>query len=170
MTEFINTALSSGILLLGIATLVGAIALIANHSFAKYIARHASLILRVILVGAALGSLTYEIILGYSPCTLCWYQRMALFPLAILAFTANIKSSKLLQKQTLIFTGLGLVFSLYHNIIDRFPTAADICGAGPSCLIRYVNGFGFITIQMMAAITLLAILVTILCVRRYPQN
>lgn len=170
MTEILNTLFSVGIIGLGIATIVTFIALATKHSFAKYVAKHASLILRVILLGAAIGSLSYEFILGYSPCTLCWYQRMALFPLAILALTANIKSSKLLQKQVLIFTSLGLVFSLYHNIIDRFPTLADVCGTGPSCLVRYVNGFGFVTIQMMAGITLLSILAVVLCVRRFPQQ
>lgn len=170
MTEIINTTLSSGIILLGVAVILAGLALATNHPFAKTIAKYSSTILRVILVGAAIGSLTYEFLLGYNPCTLCWYQRMALFPLAILVFTANIKTSKLLQNQVLIFTGAGLIFSIYHNIIDKFPTLAEVCGTGPSCLLRYVNGFGFVTIQLMAGITLLSILVVTLCAKRYPQE
>lgn len=170
MAEIINTFLSISILLLGLASIFGLISFFAKNSFAKLIAKHSSLLLRVILVGAALGSLTYELILGYSPCTLCWYQRMALFPLAILVFTANIKNSKLLQNQVLTIATIGFGFSLFHNIIDRFPSVADVCGTGPSCLLRYVNSFGFVTIQMMAGITLLSIITITLCAKRFSQN
>jgi len=169
MVEVFNTLLAIGILALGAFTLVTIVLMCLKHEGLSVISKHTSLILRVILIGCALGSLTYELVFGYSPCLLCWYQRMTLFPLAILVLTANIRTSRLLQRQVLILSSIGLLFALVHNYIDIFPGGPDICGSGPSCLLRYVDVFGFVTIPFMSAITLLSVIVFTLVARRYPQ-
>lgn len=170
MVEIFNTLLAIGVLALGAFTLVTIILMCLKHDALSTISKYTSLILRVILIGCALGSLTYELVFGYAPCLLCWYQRMTLFPLAILVLTANIRTSRLLQNQVLILSGIGFVFSLIHNYIDIFPGGPDICGSGPSCLLRYVHTFGFVTIPLMSAITLLSVIVFTLVARRYPQS
>lgn len=170
MVEFFSTTLALGALLIGIGTLVTIVLMVIKHPFAQTIADNSSFILQVILVGSILGSMTYELVFGYAPCLLCWYQRMAIFPLAVLVFTASIRNNKLLQTQVLWIASLGFLVSLVHNIIDIFPTGADICGAGPSCLLRYVNVFGFVTIPLMSAITLLSVIVITVLARRYPQK
>jgi len=170
MIELFNTALAIGILLLGAFSIVSLVLALTKHEFATVLSGYASLILRVILVGSVLGSMTYELVFGYAPCLLCWYQRMTLFPLAILVFTENIKTNKLLQKQVLLFASLGFAVSLFHNFIDIFPGGPDVCGAGPSCLLRYVHTFGFVTIPLMSAITLFSVLVFTYIARRYPHG
>lgn len=171
MITIFNTLLALGTLALGLFTLITIVLLALKHESVSLLSKHSSTILRIILIGCAVGSLTYELVFGYSPCLLCWYQRMALFPLAILMLTANIRTSKLLQIQVLVFSSLGLLFALYHNFIDMFPgVGPDVCGTGPSCLLRYVNVFGFVTIPFMSAIVLISVIVLTLLVRRYPQS
>jgi len=170
MVEIFNTLVATGTLLLGAFTVVTIILALTKHDFVHTISRYTNTLLRVILIGSAIGSLTYELVFGYSPCLLCWYQRMALFPLMILVLTANIRTSSLLQRQVIVFSSIGLVFSLYHNFIDIFPgVGPDVCGTGVSCLLRYVNVFGFVTIPVMSGIVLLSVLTLTLVARRYPQ-
>ena len=167
--ETFNTINALSVLLFGAFALVTLLVILARHSFGQFIARHTSLILRVIFVGAVLGSFTYEFVFGYAPCLLCWYQRMAIFPIAILLFTADIRKSALLRKQVIILASLGLLVALAHNYIDIVPSGLDICGAGPSCLLRYVNVFGFVTIPFMSAVVLTCGIVFAVASKRYPH-
>jgi disulfide bond formation protein DsbB len=38
----------------------------------------------LIASGSALGSLFFSHVMGFAPCVLCWYQRIALFPLVLI--------------------------------------------------------------------------------------
>jgi disulfide bond formation protein DsbB len=38
----------------------------------------------LIASGSALGSLFFSDVMGFAPCVLCWYQRVALFPLVLI--------------------------------------------------------------------------------------
>ena len=38
----------------------------------------------VVALVATLGSLYLSEVLGYRPCKLCWYQRIAMYPLALM--------------------------------------------------------------------------------------
>jgi len=103
---------------------------------------------------------------------LCWYQRICIFPTAILLFTDDIRKSQLLQRQILILTGTGLLIALFHNYISLFPASGiDVCGtSGVSCLNIYVSEFGFVTIPFMSAVVLLSgVLITVIAMR-YPQK
>lgn len=171
MITILNTLLGIGTLTLAALTLVSIVLYVTNHQYIPTISKYSSTILRVILVGSVIGSLLYELVFGYTPCLLCWYQRMTLFPLAILVFTTTITQSRLLQKQVFIFSGIGLLFALFHNVIDIFPGAGpDVCGTGPSCLLRYVDVFGFVTIPFMSAVVLISVITFTLFARRYPQT
>ncbi len=161
---------SLGILLFLIILVV---AWLTENPIAGWVAKHSSIILRVIFGGAVIGSLIYSNYFDYAPCLLCWYQRIAIFPIAILLFTDDIRNSRLLQRQILLFSAAGFLIALFHNYIDMFPNGGvgDVCGTdGVSCLTRYVYEFGFVTIPLMSAITLLAgMLITVLAMR-YPRK
>lgn len=170
MISFFNTILAVGTIALQIALFATIISWISGGHIHIWVSKHVSLILRVLFVGSALASLTYEFGFGYAPCLLCWYQRMAIFPLAILLLTAHITKSALLRTQTIILSTAGLLVALFHNYLDIFPSSGlDTCGEGPSCLIRYVYEFGYITIPMMSATLLVTGIVLTLLARRYPQ-
>lgn len=170
MTEIFSTSIALGTLLLGAGTLLLIVLLLLRHPFAASIVAHSSLILRIIFIAAALGSLSYELVIGYAPCLLCWYQRMAIFPIALLLLTADIRKNALLRTQVLILSSFGFAVALFHNYIDRVPNGLDVCGTGPSCLLRYVNVFGFVTIPLMSGIVLLAGIVFVYAAKRYPHT
>lgn len=169
MIELFSTTLALGTLLLGAIALATAVLLFLKHPLASLVSRHSHTLVRSVFIGAMLGSMAYELIAGYTPCLLCWYQRITIFSIAILLFTADIRKSALLRKQVLILASLGLAVALVHNYIDIVPNGLDICGTGPSCLLRYVNVFGFVTIPFMSAIVLFSGIVFTLASKRYPH-
>ncbi len=165
-----NTIAALGIIALQIGIIVTIVGWMMRASFVSHIARHAGILIASLFTAAALMSFIYQYGFGYEPCLLCLYQRIAIFPIAILAWTANLRTSKLLQKQFLILSILGLLIAILHVYIDISPTGSDICGAGPSCLIRYVYEFGYITIPMMSFTTLGAGVLLVLLAKYYPQE
>ena len=151
-----TTLVAIGIIALQIGTAVFVVLWVGKSPLIKKVHRHAPIILATMFIGSAIVSLIYEYGFGYEPCLLCWYQRIAIFGIALLSLTSDIRKNKTLQKQVLLFSLLGLMVAILHNYIDLIPSGLDICGTGPSCLKRYVYEFGYITIPMMSFTLLLA--------------
>lgn len=166
-----NTLTAIGTIALQVGIVVLIIGWIAKAPFVKVIAKHAGIILAVIFSAATLMSFIYQYGFGYEPCLLCWYQRILIIPIAILAWTADLKSNKVFQNQLLILSVIGFAIALFHVYIDVFPTGLDVCGAtGVSCLVRYVYEFGYITIPVMSATVLGSGILLTLLAKRYPQS
>jgi disulfide bond formation protein DsbB len=166
-----NTIAAIGTIALQLGIVALIIGWIAKVPFVATIAKHAGIILAVIFSAATLMSFIYQYGFGYEPCLLCWYQRILIIPIAILAWTADLKTNKLFQNQLLTLSIIGFAIALFHVYIDVFPTGLDVCGAtGVSCLVRYVYEFGYITIPVMSATVLGAGIVLILLAKRYPHN
>lgn len=165
-----NTLAALGIIGIQLGIVLIILGWVTGASFVRQVARRAGIIVALIATSAALMSLIYQYGFGYEPCLLCWYQRIAIFPIAILAWTTNLRTSLLLKRQFLALAIPGILIAGLHVYIDVFPTGTDLCGAGPSCLARYVYEFGYITIPMMSFTVLAAILLMTVLALRYPQN
>lgn len=165
-----NIFVGTGIVLLQILIVIFVFLWTNKSKLLSKVYDYSNIAIAVIFIGSALGSLLYEFAFGFEPCLLCWYQRIAIFGIAILSLTGNIKNNKTLQKQVLIFSLLGIIVALIHNYIDIFPSGLDICGAGPSCLKRYVDIFGYITIPMMSLTVLTSGALISWFIFRYPQS
>ena len=102
-------------------------------------------------LAAMLGSLYYSEIAGYIPCTLCWYQRILMYPLVLIILVGIIKRDDYLPDYVLPLSILGILVSGYHYLIQlgvfSHPAA---CEAGIPCDMRWVNYLGFISIPLMA--------------------
>jgi disulfide bond formation protein DsbB len=151
-----TTLVALGVVAIQIGIVVLAILWITKSPLLQKVYQNSHIIIATIFIASVLGSLIYEYILGYEPCLLCWYQRIAIFGVAILSLTGDIRKNKTLQNQIFIFSVLGLLVAILHNYIDIIPSGLDLCGAGPSCLKRYTHVFGYITIPMMSLTALLA--------------
>lgn len=145
-----TTLVAIGTVLMQIATGALIILWIIKSPLLKIIKDNSHFLIAGIFIASAIISLIYQYGFGYEPCLLCWYQRIGIFGIAIVSLTGDIRKNKMLQKQILIFSIFGLAFALLHNYTDIFPGSIDICGAGASCLKRYIYEFGYITIPMMS--------------------
>ncbi|UOQ92775.1 disulfide oxidoreductase [Halobacillus shinanisalinarum] len=122
---------------------------------------------------ATLGSLFFSEILGYTPCELCWYQRILMYPLIIIYGTALVKRKVDIAFSGLILSGLGMAVSIYHYLIQKVPafqSAGGSCGVVP-CNAEYINYFGFITIPFLAGTAFIIIFVChMFMIRKRGEN
>lgn len=110
---------------------------------------------------ALFGSLYFSEIKGYTPCELCWVQRIFMYPLVIIYGVALLKRNLTIAIPGAILSGVGMLVSIYHYLIQKVPAmhyTGDTCGIIP-CNAEYINVAGFITIPFLAGIAFMVILV-----------
>ena len=102
-------------------------------------------------VVAMLGSLYFSEVAGFVPCTLCWYQRILMYPLSLIILVGILKRDEYLPQYVLPFAIIGGVVSLYHYMLQWgvFSKSAA-CATGVPCSVRYINWGGFVTIPFLA--------------------
>lgn len=101
-----------------------------------------------------LGSLYFSEVKHFTPCSLCWYQRIALFPLVILLGIALYKNETSIVSYAYPFPFFAILISGYQVLIQEFPYFAPlhVCSqdAMGSCFIKEPVSLGFITLPMLA--------------------
>lgn len=113
-----------------------------------------------------LGSLYYSEVVGFVPCEFCWFQRIAMYPLAILTLIAAITRDRGAARYIVPLATIGLMLSIYHYQLQLFPGQATVCSPEAPCTTRYVNQFGFVSIPFMAGCGFVSILLLELGLRR----
>jgi len=103
-------------------------------------------------LSAFLGSLFYSIVIGFHPCSLCYWQRIFMYPMLFLASFSLIKKDKLDPSYLLMFSSIGSLISIYHIFIqfNPNPLPCSVTGQGVSCSENWVLEYGYITIPVMA--------------------
>jgi disulfide bond formation protein DsbB len=111
---------------------------------------------------ATLGSLYFSEILKYTPCELCWYQRIFMYPLVIILGIGVFKKDASIALYSLILSAIGGCISIYHysiQKIDFLGEKSNSCGIVP-CTGEYINWLGFITIPFLALVAFIIIFIT----------
>lgn len=107
---------------------------------------------------ATASSLYLSEIVGLVPCSLCWYQRFAMYPLALILAVGAVTNEPRVWRVGLPVALVGLAIAIYHVTIQWQPTLdVGACDSGAPCTGRYVAVFGFISIPTMAGSVFLAI-------------
>jgi disulfide bond formation protein DsbB len=99
------------------------------------------------------GSLYYSKGVGFIPCELCWYQRIAAYPQVIVLGTALVRRDPLGVRPYVIGPCLvGAVIAVYHTWIQAFPpdSGTSFCTDEAPCTVRYVWELGFVSLPFMA--------------------
>jgi disulfide bond formation protein DsbB len=120
-----------------------------------------------IALSAMLGSLFFGEVMKLPPCTLCWYQRVCLFPLPVVLAVGIVLRDRRLFTYALPFVAAGLAVAVYHNLLywGVIPEALSPCTEALSCKTRQIEWLGFITIPLMSLGAFLAILICLLAHR-----
>jgi disulfide bond formation protein DsbB len=105
--------------------------------------------LMVVAVSVA-GSLYFSQVAHYTPCLLCWWQRIAMYPLVVVLGVGSWRRIEGLAWLVLPLSLAGLATSVYHYQLQVFPEQGSSCAPGASCAFRWVESFGFISIPFMA--------------------
>lgn len=117
-----------------------------------------------ILVQASIamaGSLFFSEVMMLPPCVLCWYQRIAMYPIVILTALGIVRKDRKVYISVLALSFPGLVISIYHNLLywKILPESVAPCTLGISCTTKFFEWFGFITIPFMALVAFTVITV-----------
>lgn len=113
----------------------------------------------VVATTATLGSLYLSDVADLIPCTFCWYQRIAMYPLVVILGIAAWRSDHGVRIYAAALAGIGAVIAAYHRLMQAFPDlGGGSCSTGVPCTAAYFTLFGFVTIPYMALSGFLLIL------------
>lgn len=114
----------------------------------------------VALVATA-GSLFFSEIEHFVPCKLCWFQRIAMYPLVLLALPAFF-GDRLAARWFLPLPVVGLGVSVWHILVERGvveDTQSCRISAPGGCATKWIEELGYITIPTLAATAFAACIV-----------
>ncbi|MCR4278378.1 MAG: disulfide oxidoreductase [bacterium] len=99
-----------------------------------------------------LGSLYFSEIQNLLPCLLCWYQRIALYPIVIISAVAILNEDTKAHRYILPLAILGFGIALYQNLLiwGIVPESTSGCTGGVSCTQPTISWLGFITIPILS--------------------
>ena len=131
---------------------------VSGREVLRSVAASRMAICAAITTTSMLGSLYFSEVAHFVPCTLCWYQRIAMYPLAILTAMAAVRKEDL-SPYVRVLASIGLVISAYHWLLERFPSIdTGVCSTAVPCELVWFEKFGFITLPFMAFTAFAAVL------------
>lgn len=98
------------------------------------------------------GSLYLSEVMRFPPCSLCWYQRILMYPLVVIIPVGILLRDMRLRFYVLPISILGTMIAIYHNLLTYGIIKEDLvpCSMGISCTTRWIDWFGFITIPLLS--------------------
>lgn len=108
---------------------------------------------------ATLGALFLGEVMGMTPCVLCWYQRIFMFPLAVILGIACFLDDRRGALYALPLALGGVAMSAYHTLLIAgiVPKTWVPCGPGPSCTDQSLEILGGIQIPWLSLAAFLAV-------------
>ncbi len=90
--------------------------------------------------------------LNIGNCTLCWIQRMCMYPLSVILGIAVFNSSLSVVPYVMPQVCFGCCTACYHVALQShlLPDFLNLCQAGPTCLDSYRIGLSFVSFPMLS--------------------
>lgn len=108
---------------------------------------------------ATAGSLYLSEGVHLVPCRLCWYQRIGMYPLAVILIVAVVRRDWAVKPYALTLSLLGPVVSVYHVLVEHYPSLekALSCELFNPCSTNQVAGYDFFAYGFMKSIPYMAL-------------
>ena len=106
-----------------------------------------------------LTSLFFSNVMDVPVCVLCWYQRIALYPLVLLLPLGLFPFDPRVMRYAASLVAVGWLIALFHVLLVAgvVPESAQPCVQGIPCSQTYVEYFGFLNIPLMSLLTFSAL-------------
>jgi disulfide bond formation protein DsbB len=125
--------------------------MLKNYSLLKLVVFSVSAI-------ATFGSLYFSEVMKLPPCSLCWYQRIFMYPIVLISLINILTDSFKSIQHEFVFSAGGLMIAIYHNLLYYgFIENIVPCAQGVSCTSRLIEWFGFVTIPLLSLLGFLVI-------------
>lgn len=117
---------------------------------------------------STLGSLFFSEIMGFTPCVLCWYQRIVMYPLVILLPIGLFPFDRNVVRYALPLALVGVLLAGFHLLLvaGYIPESIKPCVQGVPCSEVQIEWFGFVTIPLLSGLSFLAITALLMLVHR----
>lgn len=115
-----------------------------------------------------LGAMFFSEVMKLEPCVLCWYQRIAMFPLVAILGIGAFTQDKHCVRYALPLAAAGWLLAGYHLLLYKgyIPKALQPCGKGASCADVELELAGFITIPLLSVAAFSLILLLLVAAHR----
>ena len=131
---------------------------------------HALVFALAVAIVATSGSLYLSEEANFLPCKLCWYQRIAMYPLVLILAIAAIRRDVGVRRYALPLALVGGALSTYHVVLERYPSLeSGTCDATNPCSFIWVERLGYLTIPTMALSAFALIAVLLLSAKEAPR-
>jgi disulfide bond formation protein DsbB len=171
----INLVFSLG----GLALFAFAVLLLVDYFFLNrryylhYVHRFAWPLLIAVTVGSVAITLFYSEYLGFIPCSLCWLQRIALYPQALFVLMAvRTKEATFFPFYGIGLSIAGLIVAVYQYIYQMVPSTVStgllpcLADGSADCAQKVMETFGFVTFPLLSAFTFIFLIAMYLNVRK----
>jgi len=117
---------------------------------------------------STLGALFFGEVVKVPTCVLCWYQRIFMFPLALILPIGLFPFDRKVLRYALPLAAIGGLIALYHVLLVAgvIPEAMQPCTQGVPCKEQVMVWLGFVTIPLLALLAFVAIVV-LLCIAHF---
>ncbi|MGQ3327949.1 disulfide bond formation protein B [Halorubrum sp. FL23] len=105
------------------------------------------------------GSLWFSLGLGLTPCDLCWYQRILMYPLVVVLGVAAGERRPAVVRTALPLAALGTALAAYHSFLQATQTECTL--GGPCATVQWQSpaiGFRIPNLSLVAFGLLVALL------------
>jgi disulfide bond formation protein DsbB len=134
-------------------------ALDAYAAIARAIEGRAVIAAWLVALLATVGSLYFSEVAGFVPCTLCWYQRIAMYPLVVILGLAALRREHRAPTGAAALAAIGAVIAGYHVALEWIPSLeTGACAAATPCTFVWFRAFGVFSLPTLALTAFLLIL------------
>ncbi|MDO8959806.1 MAG: disulfide bond formation protein B [Rhodocyclaceae bacterium] len=116
---------------------------------------------------ATLGALFFGEVMQLPPCLLCWYQRIFMFPLALILPLGLAPFDRNIVRYTLPLAVIGWLIAVFHQMLVAgwVPKGLEPCARGVPCSKTVIDFFDFVTIPLLSVAAFSAIIVLLVLAR-----
>jgi disulfide bond formation protein DsbB len=133
-----------------------------------------------VTIGSVILSLVYSEYFGFVPCSLCWLQRIAVYPQALLSVLAfRLRDETHFPVYGIGLSIFGVAVALYQYVYQMLPkdvvTSHTIMpcladGSNADCAVKVIDVFGFITFPLISAVTFAFLIIVYLYMLRSQKH
>ena len=126
----------------------------------------------IVATSATLGSLFFSEVIGVPVCALCWYQRMAMYPLVLILALGLFPYEPGVLRYASALAGVGWLIALFHVFVVAgiIPENVQPCVQGIPCSETHISLFGFMNIPVLSLLTFTLIGVSLLYAYRMKTS
>jgi len=101
---------------------------------------------------STMGSLFFSEVMDVPVCVLCWYQRIAMYPLVLIIAMGLFPYDPRVVRSAGALAGIGWLIALYQALLVAgiIPESAQPCVQGIPCSETHIALFGFLSIPMLS--------------------